>query len=154
MHQSLGYGRYVLSFSPTKNSFFVEKHFWGPKKMKQKQLSSDPRDLSHELRAAPERVVAPGMRKTDGWRPISRPFWIRFGDFGFPAALAHFFQAKLKLGPHFPAKCAKTVGLLLFFKPPGILQRIQLIQLIKRKRSQAVQNRPWVPHAGGQDDGS
>ena len=23
---------------------------------------------------------------------ISRPFWVRFGDFEFPAALAHFFR--------------------------------------------------------------
>ena len=40
-----------------------------------KKLSSDPWDLSHELRAAPERVVAPGMRKTDGSRPFRDHFW-------------------------------------------------------------------------------
>ena len=90
MHQSLGYGRYVDSFFRTKNEFFVEKTRFLVKKSEKKKLSSDPRDLSHELRAAPERPVAPGMRKTDGWRPISRPFWVRFGDFEFPAALAHF----------------------------------------------------------------
>ena len=61
------------------------------------------------------------------------------------------------MGPHFPAKSAKIIVLYSLFGPPGILKRIQLIrriQLIQLKRSQAVQNRPWVPHAGGQDDGS
>ena len=116
-----------------------------------KKFCSDPRDLSHELRAAPEAAGAAGDAQNGWMASISRPFLVRFGDFEFPAALAHFFQAKLKLGPHFPAKCAKTIGLLLFFKPPGVLHRIQRIQ---PKRSQAVQNRPWVPHARGQDDGS
>ena len=34
------------------------------------------------------------------------------------------------------------------------IHRIKRIQQIHQKRSQARQNRPWVPHAGGQDDGS
>ena len=58
------------------------------------------------------------------------------------------------MGPHFPSKCAKSVRLSSIFEPPGILKRIYRICRIRRKRSQARQNRPWVPHAGGQDDGS
>ena len=39
-------------------------------------------------------------------------------------------------------------------EPGGILHRIQRIHRIRRKRNHRVQNRPWVPHAGGQDYGS
>ena len=46
-------------------SFFVENMtFWS--KMVKKKLSSDPRDLSHELRAAPEVVGAAGDAQ-NGW---------------------------------------------------------------------------------------
>ena len=48
----------------------------------------------------------------------------------------------------FPSKVAQIIGVLLQNKLPGILHRIQ------RKWSQAGQNRPWVSHARGQDDGS
>ena len=80
-------------------TFFViieNSCFFYQKTLKQK-LSSDPRDLPHELRVAPERVVAPGMRKTDGCRPVPRPFFVRFDDFEFPAALAHFFRANVAM---------------------------------------------------------
>ena len=60
------------------------------KKRSNKKLSSDPRDLSHELRAVPE-VAGAARDAQNGWMAsISRPFWVRFGDFEFPAALAQF----------------------------------------------------------------
>ena len=61
------------------------------KKRLKKKLSSDPRDLSHELRAAPELAGAAGVAQNGWMASISRPFLVRFGDFEFPAALAHFY---------------------------------------------------------------
>ena len=40
---------------------------------------------------------------------------------------------------------------ITFLEAPGILRPIRRIP---RKRCQPPQNRPWVPHAGEQDDGS
>ena len=59
------------------------------KKKVKKKLSSDPRDLSHELRAAPEVAGAAGDAQNGWMASISRPFLVKFGDFEFPAALAH-----------------------------------------------------------------
>ena len=49
---------------------------------------------------------------------------------------------------HFPDKSAKIIVLYSIFGPRGTLNRIHY------KPQHAGQNRPWVPHAGGQDDGS
>ena len=70
------------------------------------KLSSDPRDLSHELRGVPELAGAAGVAQNGWMASISRPFWVRFGDFEFPAALAHFFGFKLKV-PVFRANVPK-----------------------------------------------
>ena len=59
------------------------------KKGQKQKLSSDPRDLSHELRAAPEAAGAAGDAQNGWMASISRPFLVKFGDFEFPAALAH-----------------------------------------------------------------
>ena len=74
-------------------------------------MSSDPRDLSHELRAAPEPVGAAGDAQNGWMASISRPFLVRFCDFEFPAALAHFFGFKLETGPRFPGKCGGLVAM-------------------------------------------
>ena len=60
-------------------------------------MSSDPRDLSHELRAAPEAAGAAGVAQNGWMASISRPFLVRFGDFEFPAALAHFSGANVAM---------------------------------------------------------
>ena len=62
-----------------------------------------------------------------------------------------FLKVRLKTGSQFPAKNAKIVILSFIFGPPGVLHRIYRIF---RKWSQAWQNRPWVPRAWEQDDGS
>ena len=52
---------------------------------------------------------------------------------------------------------AKTARGVLQDEPPGILHRIQQIYYFPADLPEthpAVWNRPWVPHAGGQDDGS
>ena len=58
------------------------------------------------------------------------------------------------MGFQVPAKSAKFVILSSIFEPPGTLHRICRIQRIHRKWTQAWQNRPWVPRAWEQDDGS
>ena len=56
-----------------------------------------------------------------------------------------------KLVSHFPAKCVKIIELSSILWPHGILNRI----FSDPPETQHFgQNRPWVPHAGGQDDGS
>ena len=40
------------------------------------------------------------------------------------------------------------------YEPHGTLQRIRRIRSDPPETQHPVQNRPWVPHAGGQDDGS
>ena len=108
-----------------------------------------------------------------------------FSVFSFPAAPAHFIferdlksliflrffrgvsqkhgfclgflKVYLKMGPHSPAKCAKTIRLLLFFKPPGVLHRIPSDPPDPPDPAETHHgwpHRPWVLHAGGQDDGS
>ena len=55
------------------------------------------------------------------------------------------------MGPHFPAKSAKIAVLYSLFEPPGVL----ISDLPDPAETQHAQpNLPWVPHAGGQDDGS
>ena len=58
-------------------------------------MSSDPRDLSHELRGVPELLGTAGVAQNGWMASIWRPFLVKFGDFEFPAALAHFFGFKL-----------------------------------------------------------
>ena len=58
------------------------------------------------------------------------------------------------MGPHFPAKSCKIVVLYLLFELPGVLYRIFPDQADQAEMSHSRQNRPWVLHAGGQDDGS
>ena len=55
------------------------------------------------------------------------------------------------MGPHFPAKSVEFIELYSLFGPPGILQRIRSDL---PETGPAEQNRPYVPRAGGQDDGS
>ena len=47
---------------------------------------------------------------------------------------------------------------MVFIDPngsPGILKRIwNLVRNLPAETQPAEKNRPWVPHAGGQDDGS
>ena len=60
-------------------------------------------------------------------------------------------------GGVFPAQSVILMVFITFLEALGILKRIKRIcriQRICRKRCQAPQNRPWVPRAGGQDDGS
>ena len=57
----------------------------------------------------------------------------------------------LQFNSHFPAKSAKIIVLSSIFGPHGTLNRI----FSNPAETQHFrQNRPWVPHAGGQDDGS
>ena len=61
------------------------------------------------------------------------------------------------MGHHFPAKSAEIIVLSSIFGLPGILRRIRRIRRIHYfppETHPGQQNRPWVLHAGGQDDGS
>ena len=55
------------------------------------------------------------------------------------------------MGTHFPAKCAKTARGVFRNERLGTLNRLNYFEA---ETHPAEQNRPWVPHAGGQDDGS
>ena len=55
------------------------------------------------------------------------------------------------MGTHFPAKCAKTARGVVRNERLGTLNRLNYFEA---ETHPAEQNRPWVPHAGGQDDGS
>ena len=76
-------------------------------------------------------------------------------NFDFPYV---FLRVELKMGPHFPAKSAEIIVLYSIFGP--LVNRIHyfppdpLLSTDLAETQHAVQNRPWVPHAGGQDDGS
>ena len=59
-----------------------------------------------------------------------------------------------KMTPHFPGKSAEIVILSSILWPHGILKRIPRFPVFPAETQHAVRNRPWVPHAGGQDDGS
>ena len=65
-----------------------------------------------------------------------------------------FLRVDPKMRPHFGAKGAKIAVLYSLFGPLGVLSRIQRIHYFSAEMSHSRQNRPWVPHAGGQDDGS
>ena len=78
---------------PFSGESIFRKSTW--KKRHKKKLRYDPRDLSHELRSAPEVVGAVGDAQNGWMASIWRPFWIRFCDFEFPAALAHFFRGNV-----------------------------------------------------------
>ena len=61
------------------------------------------------------------------------------------------------MGPHFPGKSAEILVLSSIFGPPGTLQRIHYFPADPPdppETGHSQQNRPWVPHAGEQDDGS
>ena len=72
------------------------------------------------------------------------PLWLTWGILGLPEEMKH----------HFPRKCAKITVVLFKNKAPGTLQRIYYFPADLPEMGTAAQNRPWVPHAGGQDDGS
>ena len=59
-----------------------------------------------------------------------------------------------KNGDHFPANLSKNIIFHSNYEPHGILHRIFRIFSDPAETEHPVQNRPWVPHAGGQDDGS
>ena len=83
---------------------FLEKHYFFGEKRVEKKLSSDPRDLSHELRDVPELLGTAGVAQNGWMASISRPFLVKFGDFEFPAALAHFSSRTRAQGPG-PGPC-------------------------------------------------
>ena len=73
-------------------------------------------------------------------------------------AAGAFFLMKndvsLKLGAQFPKKCQKTLFFHSKSEPHGTLHRIQRIHYFPAETQHPLQNRPWVPRAGGQDYGS
>ena len=61
---------------------------------------------------------------------------------------AVFFKGRTEKRTPNSRKNTQTIVKIIILGPPGILNRIY------PKWTQARQNRPWVPHAGEQDDGS
>ena len=58
------------------------------------------------------------------------------------------------MGLHFPTKSANIIVLSSIFELPGILKRIHYYESDIPETGPAEQNRPYLPRAGGQDDGS
>ena len=73
------------------------------------------------------------------WVEISAEIWKHRFFIGF-------LKVGVKMGPYFPAKCAKTARGVLQNERLGVLQRIQRIQ---RKRIQACRTDPRFPTPGG-----
>ena len=90
-------------------------------------------------------------------------FWVKvhFGPKIPILIFLRFFKDKVKNSSPIPAKSAEIIVLSLILWPHGTLHRIHYFPLLSTtfhyfpaETQHAVQNRPWVPHAGGQDDGS
>ena len=86
------------------------------------------------------------------------PNWGDLGSVGVPApARTPLGPLGPKMGPHFPAKSVEILELSLIFGLPGTLNRIHYFPpdpADPPETRHSQQNRPWVPHAGEQDDGS
>ena len=67
---------------------------------------------------------------------------------GFPVACQGAW------GAHGAAQSANIILLYSIGGRLGILNQMNRIHYLPAETQHAVQNRPWVPHAGGQDDGS
>ena len=75
--------------------------------------------------------------------------WNQTGQFS-----AAYVTIMVKRGTYFPAEGAKIARGVLQHWFPGTLQRIQHLSYFQPETHPAGQNRPWISHAGGQDDGS
>ena len=60
-----------------------------------------------------------------------------------------FLKVWVKIGPHFPAKCAKTARGVLQDEPPGVLKTMNRMNRMKRKRIQLSRTDPRYPTPGG-----
>ena len=58
------------------------------------------------------------------------------------------------MGPNFLKNLQNTLCFLSKNEPHEILNRIFSFEAFEAETQHLVQNRPWVPHARGQDDGS
>ena len=90
---------------------------------------------------------------------VNREFvYIDFDDERFPSWEMRFWRSLLEpWRSPIPGKSAKSAVVFAFWEPHGIPKRIHSRKRKKRqtpKTQHPVQNRPWVPHAGGQDYGS
>ena len=62
-----------------------------------------------------------------------------------------FFKVRVKNSSPIPAKSDEIIVLSFILWPHGTLRNSEPDPA---ETQHAVRNRPWVPHAGGQDDGS